>query len=341
MQEREQILKKTNNGYDIFAHYLGERVSKKVFCNPFRADTAPSCRLKERQRNGSSIWTMVDYGDSDWCGDVFTIIAKCLHINPFTDFRQLLSIIDKDMDLFVMQDAPADYHPQPRKVIVPPAESKPVSFSMKMQAFRQNELRYWDRYGITQAILDRYHVKSLRSCSFVRDDNTSYTYRSSFMEPMYGYLFNNNTGIKCYRPFSSTRFLYAGNLPRPYVFGWDQLQESGEYIIITGGEKDVMSLASRGFSAIALNSESAHADAGMMQQLQERFKVILFMYDADTTGKREMAKRIEDFQGQYHVHQLLLPLAGTKEEKDISDFFRKGHTAADLQGLIDNVIKMK
>lgn len=328
----------TNNGFDIFSHYLGENtVSRKLFCNPFRGDTSPSCRLKERSRNGSTIWTMVDYGDSSWCGDVFTIIAKTMKLNPQTDFRELLKTIDKDMNLFVMDEAPAGVHPVIRHAAVP-TPSGPVDFKAVYQTFRRSEQSYWLRYGITESILARYEVKSVRSCKFIRSDNTSYSYYGSYLEPMYGYTFNNATGIKVYRPFSKTRFLYGGTLPHPYVFGWKQLPISGDYVIITGGEKDVMSLAVRGYSAIAFNSESAHISENTMEELSSRFKHILFLYDCDTTGKRESAKFVEKFQGKFSTQSIILPLSGTKKDKDISDFFRAGHSVHEFQELIDNVI---
>lgn len=339
MNEREKILEKTNNGYNIFSYYLGDRVGKKVFCNPFRSDTAPSCRLRERERNGSRIWTMVDYGDSDWCGDVFTIIAKSMRLNPVTDFHELLKTIDKDMNLYVMDEVPAGHH---SATYAPPPVNlggSPVSFSPTYQTFRSWEIKYWNRFGITEETLSRYHVRSIHSCRFYRADKTSYAYQGSYMEPMYGYLFNDGSGIKCYRPFSKTRFLYAGKLPNPYVFGWEQLPSSGEYVIITGGEKDVMTLATHGFSAVAFNSESAHIGAVHLDELSRRFKCILFMYDTDETGRREAQRRVDELSGTYHVGQILLPLCGTKREKDVSDFFSLGHHASELQELIDQQLK--
>lgn len=36
---------------------------------------------------------------------------------------------------------------------------------------------------------------------------------------------------------------------------------------------------------------------------------------------------------EYGVKRIVLPLAGTKEEKDVTDFFRTGHTREELTGL--------
>ena len=124
--EKEKILDKTNRGYDIFTHYLGKDVQRKLFVNPFRGDKSPSCRLYYNKRNGG-IWIMKDYGASEWSGDCFSVVAKSMNINPMTDFRELLRTIDKDLDLFVMEEAPADYHPV-QKVAPKPDEEGPISF---------------------------------------------------------------------------------------------------------------------------------------------------------------------------------------------------------------------
>lgn len=43
------------------------------------------------------------------------------------------------------------------------------------------------------------------------------------------------------------RFLYGGEMPEVYCFGLEQLPNKGDIVFITGGEKDVMSLYSKGF----------------------------------------------------------------------------------------------
>jgi DNA primase len=54
-------------------------------------------------------------------------------------------------------------------------------------------------------------------------------------------------------------------------------------IFITGGEKDVMTLAAMGFNAISLNSETASLDKNIADELN-RFDKIIILYDNDQTG---------------------------------------------------------
>ena len=65
---------------------------------------------------------------------------------------------------------------------------------------------------------------------------------------MFGYMGKQH--IKVYRPCSQMRFLYAGDFGDNYCFGLEQLPAKGDLLFITGGEKDVMSLAAHGFHAI-------------------------------------------------------------------------------------------
>ena len=143
--------------------------------------------------------------------------------------------------------------------------------------------------------------------------------------------------MKIYRPGHFHRFVYAGKLPHPYVFGLNQLSEHGETLYFTGGEKDVLSLSSHGFHTISLNSETAKVPQGLLQSLSGRFERLVFLYDTDETGLKEANSRVEETRnlGYKNVAQVKLPLAGTKQEKDISDFFRLGHQASELQELTE------
>ncbi len=147
---------------------------------------------------------------------------------------------------------------------------------------------------------------------------------------MFGY--KSKRYIKLYRPFSKTRFLYGDSFGDNYCFGLEQLPSKGETLFITGGEKDVMALAAHGFQAICFNSETVTIPPTLIYQLTFRFKHIILLYDTDKTGKESSAKQ-EKVLTEFGVKRLLLPLADTKEEKDISDYFRLGNSREDLQKL--------
>ena len=145
-----------------------------------------------------------------------------------------------------------------------------------------------------------------------------YTLIATEQEPMFGYLGRKH--VKVYRPQSQIRFLYGGDMGENYCFGLEQLPAKGDLLFITGGEKDVMSLASHGLNAICFNSETAMIPQTLIHRLSFRFKHIVLLFDTDKTGLESSLKREEELR-QYGVKRLVLPLSGQKEEKDISDYF--------------------
>jgi 5S rRNA maturation endonuclease (ribonuclease M5) len=201
-------------------------------------------------------------------------------------------------------------------------------------------MAYWSRYGITKDILKRYHVTSLKRYTSERSVEQPGVKRTfsifpSAASPLFGYQFQESGGIKIYHPHSQVRFLYGGKLPDPYIFGKEQLNKSfarKKVVYITGGEKDVMSLASHGFDAVSFNSETYKLTPSDIQDLLKRYENVGLLYDSDETGIRESKTMLENFQ-DLPVFRVQLPLSGTKEEKDISDFFAMGHLSSELERL--------
>lgn len=340
MIEKQLILDKTSGGYRVFEHYLGKaRCEKKLFRNPYREDDNASCHIycKEGLISGSK-FVFKDFGDSEWYGDCFWFVAKIFNRNLKTDFREVLRIIDRDLNLNLFPDL--EPFPDSSPVLKSSSDSdtsshrhgKTVGYRPLFKSFSSSELQWWQRYGITADILNRYGVRSLQSCVFTREDGSSFTVGSDYKFPFYGYSFKD--GMKFYRPGSKTRFLYGGILPKPYIFGFDQLPAGGKHVFITGGEKDVMTLAAHGYPAICMNCESARIPSSLCDTLSKRFTHLFVLYDSDKTGIRESALRVKDLRTKYPVYRLVLPLAGTKSAKDISDYFLLGNSTDDFEKLI-------
>lgn len=168
---------------------------------------------------------------------------------------------------------------------------------------------------------------SLKKFSSENNEGKPFSIAATDKEPVFGYTAKQY--VKVYRPHSEMRFLYAGDFGENYCFGLEQLPAKGDLLFITGSEKDVMSLTVHGFHAICFNSETVTIPVGIIHRLSFRFKHIVLLYDVDKAGLDSSAKQ-ELALKNYGVKRLLLPLAGTKVEKDISDFFRLGNSREDL-----------
>lgn len=317
MLTTKDILDKTNGGMKVFQDMIGNDVDlSKSFHNPFREDHIKSCKLyKRKKHDGTPYWYMKDFGDSAWCGDCFYIYARRNGMDPSKDLHTILRQLSDGTNMESVSPKLDINKPQLTE------NKAKTQFSMVPKVYSPTELLFWEQYGITLNILEQYNVKSLSSFTFHHTDK-KYETKSSMAAPIFAYDFQS--GVKLYLPKHNTRFLYAGKLPSPYVFGLRQVPLGGEYIFITGGEKDVLSLVSHGYSDICFNSETATIPLPILDSLNLKFKNIILLYDADEVGLRESKKQYELLKDRYRIRRLVLPLPGTKSEKDISDFFRLG-----------------
>ncbi len=345
MDQKDEILDKTKGGLRVFQYYLGNKVVPGIkFKNPFYDDTKASCNLYYGKT--CNRYFLVDFGDSTFRGDCFWFVAKWENLNYHNDFEEVLRVIDKDLNLNIFDDTkPILASKKSKPVVVAPNDHLIVHphvlpFEIETNASMSPlEMQYWAKYGIDGNTLKKFDVRSVKYFKSCRADGTPY---SIMMDgnPFYGYFFNEGKGVKIYRPGQPLRFLYAGKLPHPYIFGLNQLPQTSDVLYFTGGEKDVLSLVSHGFHAISLNSETARVSEELLSSLCKRFKSLVILYDMDETGRKEAINRVNEahdmgFKDVFHVD---LPLSGTKQEKDISDFFRLGHSRNELVELTDESI---
>ncbi len=323
MLRKEEILEKTSNGLNIFRHYIPcqWRVGRNFF-NPLYEDKKASCNIYFDRKAGT--YKLKDFGNDEYSGDCFFFVSKLkgLNCNKASDFVEILKMIDQDLSLGLLEnvETPVPFIPEPPISAIPENKSKPYSFLE--QKFTRNELEYWQQYGITTEMLKAYKVCSVKEFKSENNEGKSYSIISSALEPTFGY--KSKRYIKLYRPSSKMRFLYGGDIGEKYCFGLEQLPAKGDTVFITGGEKDVLSLATHGFHAICFNSETVSVPTEIIHKLTFRFKHIVLLYDMDKTGLESSAKH-EKQLSEHGVKRLLLPLPGTKEEKDISDYFRLGN----------------
>lgn len=330
---KEDILLLTDKGLAVFKYYIPFSFKLgRNFLNPLYKDSKASCNVYFDRRNG--MYKMKDFGNDDYSGDCFALVGKLngLNCKEPKDFVEILAIIDRDMHLG-LSDKPemriSSTTPVPviAEVTHVPKRKKARPYTLAQKSFTAAELAFWGESGITQEILKLFRVVSLMKFSSENNEGKPFCIAATDKEPVFGYTAKQY--VKVYRPHSEMRFLYAGDFGENYCFGLEQLPAKGDLLFITGGEKDVMSLTAHGFHAICFNSETVTIPVGIIHRLSFRFKHIVLLYDVDKAGLDSSAKQ-ELALKNYGVKRLLLPLAGTKVEKDISDFFRLGNSREDL-----------
>jgi len=332
MLRKEEILERTSNGLNVFKHYITcqWRVGRNFF-NPLYEDRKASCNIYFDRKGG--IYKLKDFGNDDYSGDCFFFVGKLkgLDCGNGTDFVEILKIIDRDMSLGLSNSEtyiPLQPIAKSKQTVPEPLTNKP--YNVIQQKITQKELDFWLQSGITPEILKLYKAVSLKEFSSENREGKPFSYISSESQPIFGYM--GKRFVKIYRPFSEIRFLYCGNIGENYCFGLEQLPAKGDTLFITGGEKDVMTLAAHGFHAICFNSETSTIPTGIIYKLTFRFKHIVLLYDADKTGI-ESAIKHEKALSEYGVKRLVLPLSGEKKDKDITDYFSKGNTRKEFRRL--------
>ena len=342
MNIKEEILEHTNRGLEIFCFYMPiDFVPKRNFRNPLYKDKRASCNIYLDTK--SQCYRMKDFGNEAYSGDCFWFAATMLGLDVRLDFKKVLLTIIQDLNLNITMDFKTDENRKTKSLkdirLVSSTSTnakeelseKKKIFKLYEQPFRADEIAYWQRYGITDKVLQKYHVKSLFRYETISNQGNPFSLTSTKNEPIFCYVMGDF--VKIYRPNSKLRFLYGGDKSKDYIFGFEQLPSKGDILFITGGEKDVLSLSSHHFNAICFNSETASIPEPIIESLQLRFRHIILLYDTDETGLREAERQAKQLE-PYHVFCLSLSLRGTKTEKDISDFFALGKTAKDLTSLL-------
>lgn len=347
---KDSILQSTNRGLEVFRHYLGNKFTKvgKSFKSPFYQDNKASCYIYLDKK--SDVFKFKDFGDSEFSGDCFFFVSKLfgLDCEDRTDFIKILETIDNELCLmlgerqlgqFIINIDKTHQQVQPQKTtsIHEGFETAKLKMPIQVKAFSSEEIAFWMQYGIDLETLSRFNVVSIDTFLGIGKEGKEYTLKAGKDKPIFGYQGRRHT--KLYLPFSPMRFLFAGEVTENYVFGFDQLPVRGDVLFITGGEKDVLSLVSHGFNAISFNSETANIPKNLLRGLGYRFKHITLLYDVDETGLKSMDKICKDLKS-YQIRSLRLPLSGVKTQKDISDFFKLGHTSEDLMMLFIEMLDL-
>jgi len=331
---KENILRATDKGLSVFRHYINNPFQiGRNFLNPLYEDKHASCNIFLDRKN--DCYRMKDFGNNDFSGDCFAFVGKLagLDCRSSKDFIQIMEKINDDLHLGLsgtntpQQTRKQSVQPVPIRTTTPAPSVKERPYCIQPNVFSVAELAWWKQYGICETTLKQYKVVSLKRFESVSKEDKPFYFASSGNEPMYGYIAQQR--IKVYRPMSPVRFIQAGKATGSYCFGLDQLPAKGDLLFITGGEKDVLALAAHGFNAISFNSETSQVPLDIIHKLSYRFKHIILLFDVDKAGLQSAEKQEQNLQA-YGVKRLLLPLAGTKEEKDIADYFRLGHTHDDL-----------
>jgi len=177
----------------------------------------------------------------------------------------------------------------------------------KTRNWNADDQYFWLSFRIGMTMLNKYNVKPLEYYNMVKeDDNTLLKIENSLM---YGYYTKDGELYKIYQPRKPK---YKFNKIFSYLQGIDQLQYDKPYLVICSSLKDAMTLAGFGYNVetIAPDSENTIIKPHVIENLKQKYKKVITLFDNDDAGK----KAIEKYKEVYNINGTSLSLS-----KDISD----------------------
>ncbi len=200
--KKEEILRLTNGGLDVFRHYVpGNWQVDKNFRNPFYADKNASFSIYLNKKTGC--YCMMDFGCTDYAGDCFALVAllegrRCSHR---ADFVAVLDKIAADLHLSAPVSAAPAMSPRPADRL---SSSRRITATAE-HPLRADETVWWAKFGITPEVLERYRVSAVDEIVFPQGCK-----RATAAEPVFLYRYGGGERCtrKLYAPCSNHRFFY-------------------------------------------------------------------------------------------------------------------------------------
>lgn len=300
----KEFLLSKNNEETYMTYYLGIPVKKGLFRSPLRSDNHVTCSFF-RGKSGNLYFK--DFA-SGKCLTFEGVVMEKYNCN----YHTALKIIAKDFGY--TKDSPI------KKVAVkiqPKFEEEKQTFiQIEAKDFSESELKWWGSFGITKDILHKFNVFSCKTVFL----NGNIFAQSAQHCPIYGYYFGKKENIEQWRIYMPQRkeFRFIGNVSTKTIQGYKQLVKKGKLVVITKSMKDVLCLYSLGIPAIAPNSETQKVGDKILEDLKQRFDNIVYFYDNDLPGIKNMNKIKKEHPELYYCW-----IPRGYKAKDISDFYKK------------------
>jgi DNA primase len=295
----------------VFEFYLGKSIEYGVpMLSPFRAEKKPSCNFF-MSREGKTLF--IDFGENASLSAV-DFVMRMFHL----DYNDAVNKIYSDM----RKNKVHRNAPQAAKVVEAQREYTTNRLMyVEARSWSEKDLEYWGGFGIDKATLDRFEIIPAK---FVWVDDKM-IYRESVSDPCYAYRLGD-LEYKLYFPSrgkssEDIRARFICNCPGR-VQGYDQLPESGEFLVITKSMKDVMLFHLFGINAVAPQAESYIIPKVFVVEMLLRFDTVVCLFDFDYAGVVG-ANRLKRAHG---IQPIFLTNGRFKSSiygaKDFSDFYK-------------------
>ncbi|MBW1296424.1 primase-helicase family protein [Aquimarina litoralis] len=305
--DKTNILEKTNGGLDVILRLFPEAEKNGRFAHfKIRKEDTASAMVKQMPDN---IYYVTDFGKELKGKNCFDLVMDIEGLS----FKEACEWISTEFQI----DGSTVQFNKPE-----------ITFkaAKKGQKERDHTYDYHDTIPeshlevlgplVTNRICYKYNIKSCKSLTKVYNVNnritgkkelTQITIKSTDRYPIF--VIDEGSFQKIYEPLNidkSRRFSYAGEKPKDYLFGKENVDVEfkdfvksydGEdkdpklpYVFIAGGDRDSLNVASLGYPVVWQNSETAILSYSDYDYLQKRANNIIYIGDIDETGVKQTIK---------------------------------------------------
>lgn len=314
---------------EIYQKFYGNdfKVNEKI-SSPFTEDNNPSFKVFK-----NLTFKCFSSGKQ---GDCFQFVADIKNLDCKTQFNEVLEIISREMNI----NTNIDEKPINKPVNVSEVTvnnnyaSDKKHFQYTGKAFEKIHFDYWlqGNWNVTEDILKKYNVQALDKFEYW-NNNKSDIQKIKLFKGILGFIYEVNNNAELYIPKQekTSKFFY-NNLTSDDIFGYNQLQDKEDFIIICAGKKDCLILNANGFPAVTFRSENSFINNEQITLLRQKTDNIYICYDNDKAGLESALKVCQS----YSIKQIILP----EKYNDIADYFNiydKSH----FQKLLDEVRELE
>ncbi len=306
---------------EIYQKFYGSdfKVNEKI-SSPFTEDKNPSFKVFK-----NNTYKCFSTGKQ---GDCFQFVADIKNLDCKTQFNDVLEIISREMNINTDFDKNKVNKPLNVQEVTDNNNyaSDKKHFQYTSKAFEKIHFDYWlqGNWNVTEDILKKYNVQALDKFVYW-NNNKKQIQKIKLYKGILGFIYevyttpyaeaNNLTRAELYIPTQekTTKFFY-NNLTSDDIFGYNELKDKEEFIIICAGKKDCLILNANGFPAVTFRSENSFINKDQITLLNKKTDRIYICYDNDKAGLESALKIAQT----YSIKQIVLP----EKYNDIADYFK-------------------
>jgi hypothetical protein len=324
-------IEKYVNSYDMFRYYVGNFKLGVPILSPLEDERKPSFAIFAK--GDKVLFNDFRFGGGD--------IIQFVKLKFGLDFRGAINKIVQDAGLTDKFRSDLNYVPKPlirhNKII---KHIKPV-IKIKTRKWTDNDLQFWSTFHISKETLAKYRISPITyifiNSKIIKADRLAYVFKE---------FKDGEVSYTIYQPLSKTMKWFKSH-DSSVFYGWSQLPETSEVLIMTKSMKDVMTIDSiTGLPAVALQNEKLRPKAHVIEQLKSRFDKIYLFYDNDYAneekGKDNYGRKFgciiakEFGLTQIEIPDIIAEMYDAKDPSDLAKYAGKEYVEMMLLGDIGN-----